>query len=98
MAARRTKPLSIERHKELGEALHKLRRQATKLAMEHQDGLRVRELEALMKIERVIDNARSKLEDLAFKDHPEMPQDEALGLYYGHEQRERARLEKAQES
>lgn len=88
MAARRKKPLSIDRHKELGKALHKLRRQAMKLAMEHQDGLRVRELEALMKIEKVIGNARSKLEDLAIKDHPEMPRDEALGLYYGHEYRE----------
>jgi hypothetical protein len=88
MAARRKKPLSIDRHRELGNALHEMRQQAMKLAMEYQDGLRARELDALMKIEKTIDRARCALEDLALHDHRAVSRDEVLSLYYGHEQRE----------
>jgi hypothetical protein len=86
------KPLSIERHRELGEALYVLRDQAQKLVMKYQDGLCARELHALMKIERVFDRARSVLEDRAFKDHPDLS--EPPSLYFGTDLYERVCQEK----
>jgi len=81
MAGRRKKPLSIVQHKMLAEELQSLRKKSMNLTMQYQEGLNSREVDALIKISRVVDHARSVLEDRAFRDHPDLP--DPLNLYYG---------------